>query len=107
MRGAGGVGGCRVTRSGRCSGLLLGPACVAGGLIGVGCCWLVGLEGVDQAEECCELLVVGEDAPAHASAGGDDLAGDLDERLAEGSELHGEEAPALFVVSFGPAGGDW
>jgi hypothetical protein len=36
-------------------------------------------EGVEQAEERPQPLVVGEDAPPHAPAGGDDLGGDLDE----------------------------
>src|SRR5664279_4309403 len=93
-------------RSERCSGLL-GRRPVwpwsdrSGGLL-VG--WL---EGVDQAEERAEPLVVSEDAPPHAPAGRDDLAGDLDEGLPEGPELHGEQAPALFVVALGPPWGDW
>ena len=64
-------------------------------------------EGVGQAEGSVEPWVVGEDPSAHASAGGDDLAGDLYERLEEGAELHGEQPPALFVVALGPARGDW
>ena len=73
------------------------PACVAGGCwaglwLGVvawslRCGWL---EGVEQAEERSEPWVVGEDAPAYAPAGGDDLGGDLDEGGEEGAEVHGE-----------------
>jgi hypothetical protein len=97
--------GRRVTRSDRCSGLLVRrPVWPVvdryGGLL------LGWSEGVGQAEERSEPWVVGEDAPPYAPAGGDDLCGDLYERLAEGAELHGEQALAVFVVAFGPAWGD-
>ena len=45
---------------------------------------MLGLEGVEQAEERSEPWVVGEDAPPHAPAGGHDLGGDLDEGGEEG-----------------------
>jgi hypothetical protein len=63
-------------------------------VVAVACGGLVGSEGVDEAEERWEPLVVGEDAPADAAAGGDDLAGDLDEGGEEGAEVHGEQAAA-------------
>src|SRR5450755_3446725 len=54
-----------------------------------------GSEAVEEAEERAEPWVVGEDAPPDAPAGGDDLAGDLDERGEEGAEVHGQQPPAL------------
>jgi len=43
--------------------------------------WLFGVsEGVEQAEKRWQPWVVGEDAPAYASVGGDDLGGSVDDR---------------------------
>lgn len=106
IRPAVGVGGCRLTRSDRCSGSVVRRR--------VWSVWRVvdmagrgWSEGVEQAEERSQPGVVGEDAPPHASAGGDDLAGDLDEGGEEGAEVHREQASALLVVTLGPARGDW
>ena len=60
-------------------------------------------DGFEQAEERSEPRVVGEDAPPYAPAGGDDLGWDVDEGGQEGVEFHGEQAPPLLVVLFGPA----
>src|ERR1035438_1896104 len=68
-----------------------------------GCVWS---EGVEEAEERPQPWVVGEDAPPHAPAGGDDMGGDLDEGCEEGAEVHGEQAPPLLVVALGPARAD-
>ena len=64
------------------------------------------VRGCRAGGRALEPWVVGEDAPAYASAGGDDLAGDVDEGGEEGAEVHGEQAAALLVVVFGPARGD-
>src|ERR1700681_2788043 len=97
-----GVGGCRMTRSDRCSGSLVRRRVwPVVDMAGRG-----SSEGVEQAEERSQPWVVGEDAPPHAPAGGDDLAGDLDEGGEEGAEVHGERASALLVVALGPARGD-
>ena len=48
--------------------------------------------------------VPGQDAPADLAGAFYDLAGDLNESLEEGAEVHREQAPALLVVLGGPAG---
>ena len=100
---AAGVGERRVTRSDRCAGSLVRRPVWP--VVDMACRgWS---EGVEEAEERSQPWVVGEDAPSHAPAGGDDLAGDLDEGGEEGAEVHGEQAPALLVVALGPARADW
>jgi len=73
------------------------------GALGVGVGGLGGseLECVEELEEDFQPRVVGEDPPSKLSGAGDDLAGDVYERGAEGSELHGEQLVGLRVAGSG------
>lgn len=64
-------------------------------------------EGIEEAEERPQPRVPGLDAPANGPGTYDDLAGDADEGLAKGAELHGEQPAALLAVDGRPAGRDW
>ena len=85
---------------GRVGGVAEGSRCRLGAVRAFG--W--SSEGVGEAEEHAERRVPGEETPADAAGGAHDLAGDVDERVAEGAELHGEQSAALLAVVFGPAG---
>lgn len=106
LAGVGVVGGggaclarCRRRPSGRggvnrCAGRV-----AAGGAV-------VGLEGAGEPEEGAEPRVPGQYAPSGLAGVADDLAGDLDEGLAECAELHGQQDSALLEVPVGPAAVD-
>ncbi len=67
---------------------------------------VVVLEGVGKPEEGGEPGVPCLYSPSDLAGVSDDLAGDLDEGLAEGAELHGQQRSALLAVLVGPAGSD-
>jgi hypothetical protein len=67
---------------------------------------VVVLEGVGEPEEGAEPGVPCLYSPSDLAGVSDDLAGDVDEGLLEGAELHGQQRPALLEVLVGPAGSD-
>src|SRR5579863_716539 len=66
----------------------------------------VGLKGVEEPEEGAEPGVPCLYSPSDLAGVSDDLAGDVDEGLLEGAELHGQQLAALLEVLVGPAGSD-
>ena len=91
-----GVGG---DRPGRAKVIRCAGRAAAGGVV-------MGLEGVGESEEDTEPRVPCQYAPSDLAGVSDDLAGDLDKRLAEGAELHRQQRPALLEVLVGPAAVD-